>query len=241
MINVTARVEQQKAEAQQKAQEAAQKKKDEYETPINPKGKLDGKAFMHLLLTELQYQDPTQPMDSEKMLQQTSQLASLETQEATNKMMKELTEQLRAEKVSGGANAQAIGAIGKLATVKEMDIEVKEDDTSANFQVYLREQVDFGEVNIYSKDNKLVRTIALDEKDVGIKDVKWDRRNDNGAKVGEGLYYAVAEYRGKDGKDYKEKMGTYPVEAVKFKDGQAYVKLGSRYFPMSEIKEFLRN
>ena len=54
----------------------------------NPHAQLDKDAFMKLLLTELQYQDPTSPMDSEKMLTQTSQLATLETQENTNQMMK---------------------------------------------------------------------------------------------------------------------------------------------------------
>ncbi|HUH42926.1 MAG TPA: flagellar hook capping FlgD N-terminal domain-containing protein, partial [Sulfurimonas sp.] len=43
--------------------------------------------FMKLLLVELQYQDPTEPMDTEKILTQTSQLAPLEASENTNKAL----------------------------------------------------------------------------------------------------------------------------------------------------------
>ena len=40
--------------------------------------------FLKLLLVELQHQDPTEPMDSEKILSQTSQLATLESAQNTN-------------------------------------------------------------------------------------------------------------------------------------------------------------
>ncbi len=38
-------------------------------------------------LIELQHQDPTDPMDSDKMLTQTSQLSALEMQQNTNTTM----------------------------------------------------------------------------------------------------------------------------------------------------------
>ena len=60
-------------------------------TTVNPKSIMGKDDFLKLLLTELQHQDPTSPMDSEKILSQTSQLASLEAQDKTNKALEALT------------------------------------------------------------------------------------------------------------------------------------------------------
>ena len=56
-------------------------------TTVNPNGVLGKDDFLKLLLLELKYQDPTSPMDSEKILSQTSQLAGLEASENTNKAL----------------------------------------------------------------------------------------------------------------------------------------------------------
>lgn len=47
--------------------------------------------FLKLLLVELQYQDPTSPMDTEKILTQTSQLATLESATKTNTALENLS------------------------------------------------------------------------------------------------------------------------------------------------------
>ena len=44
----------------------------------NPKSKLDKDAFMKLFLKELEMQDPTDPMDTDKMLEQTAYLSTME-------------------------------------------------------------------------------------------------------------------------------------------------------------------
>lgn len=43
-----------------------------------PKQSLDGEAFMSLLIAQLQNQDPSSPMDTNAMIQQTTQLAMME-------------------------------------------------------------------------------------------------------------------------------------------------------------------
>jgi flagellar basal-body rod modification protein FlgD len=43
-----------------------------------PKQSLDSDAFMSLLVTQLRYQDPSSPMDTGQMIQQTTQLAMME-------------------------------------------------------------------------------------------------------------------------------------------------------------------
>ncbi|MBV5348657.1 flagellar hook capping protein, partial [bacterium] len=76
----------------------------------NPNSVLAKDDFLKLLLLELKYQDPTAPMDSEKILSQTSQLATLESAENTNKALAEL-----ATSLASSAQYAGISAIGKIA------------------------------------------------------------------------------------------------------------------------------
>lgn len=43
-----------------------------------PQQAMDGEMFLNLLVTQLRYQDPTSPMDTGAMIQQTAQLASMQ-------------------------------------------------------------------------------------------------------------------------------------------------------------------
>lgn len=208
-------------------------------TVVNPKSKLDGQAFMKLLLTQLKYQDPTQPMDSEKMLTQTSQLATLETQESTNKLMKELVTQLQVQSKSG-ANAYAISSIGKLASIGDVKLAVDEKTTALKFDLYLPKEVSTGQIQIKDKDNKVIRTIALEKGQKGVKSFQWDLKDNAKAQAPKGSYSVSVSYSDVDGKLQQSTIGTYPVEAVKFEKGVAHLKLGSKYVPISDIKEFMQ-
>ncbi|WP_341482045.1 MULTISPECIES: flagellar hook assembly protein FlgD [Arthrobacter] len=54
-----------------------------------PKQTLDSEVFMHLLVTQLRNQDPSSPMDTNEMIAQTTQLASMEQLTAMAKMDEE--------------------------------------------------------------------------------------------------------------------------------------------------------
>ena len=43
-----------------------------------PKQEMDGEMFLHLLVTQLRNQDPSSPMDTNQMISQTTQLATME-------------------------------------------------------------------------------------------------------------------------------------------------------------------
>ncbi len=208
-------------------------------TAVNPKGDLDGKAFMKLLLTELKYQDPTQPMDSEKMLAQTSQLATLETQESTNKLMKELAQSLKAQ-TSSGANAYAISAIGKLADIGDSNIEVVSDDIQENFDIYSPQALQGdGKLVIKNSNGEVVYTRDLSSIKKGANSFQWNYTDNAGTRVPNGSYSVAVEYEDETGATKTLKPGVYKVEAVKFEKGIAKLKLGNKYVAMNDVKEFL--
>lgn len=76
------------------AKAASIKKKEE---PKIANG-LDKDAFMRLFLEQLKNQDPTAPMETDKIITQTAQLTQVEMQEENKKTMKEVAEAMKSTK-----------------------------------------------------------------------------------------------------------------------------------------------
>ncbi|WP_169777166.1 flagellar basal body rod modification protein [Campylobacter mucosalis] len=199
----------------------------------NPNAELDKDAFMKLLLTELQYQDPTSPMDTEKMLTQTSQLATLEMQENTNSTMKELVSQLKSN-----SSMYALSALGKFAKLGNDGVAVQEGDHSVNIPIFLPEDVKSGVMRILDSTNKEIATINLNEAAAGIATYKWDLSLNDGTTAKPGSYQVRVDYKNKDDKVGSTTYGNYPVESVKFVDGKAKIKLAGEYVSLEDVAEF---
>ena len=202
-------------------------------TGTNPNSQLDKDAFMKLLLTELQHQDPTSPMDTEKMLTQTSQLAAVEMQENTNKAMKDLVNQLKSN-----ANAYAISALGKMVSTGSSAVTLTDEKKDANFAIYFKSDLANGKLEVKNANGQVVRSIDLNNLNSGVHKLTWDGKDETGNQVPNGSYNVSVNYTGKDGKEYKTQVGNYPVEAVKFVDGKAMMKVAGEYVSMDSVKEF---
>ncbi len=196
----------------------------------NPNSVLGKDDFLKLLLVQLKYQDPTEPMDSDKILSQTSELASLEASTNTNKALEELTASL-----GNSLQFSTISAIGKIADTGSNAI-VVEEGKSIEFQLYFPQDVNSGTINILDADGNTVDTIALSSSDKGVHSFTWDGKI-NGESVDEGLYYVTANYNDTAGSAHETRVGTYPIESVRFDEGKALVKLGESYVPFESIKE----
>lgn len=191
--------------------------------------------FLKLLLLELKYQDPTAPMDSEKILSQTSQLATLESAENTNKALETLAASL-------GASLQytGIAAIGKIADTGSNAI-VHEEGESVDFELYFPDNVSSGNVNILDNNGNILKSMAIGATDAGIAKYTWDGKNSNGEELDAGIYYVESAYTKTDGTSATARVGLYPIEAIKFDSGTTYAKLGSNYVDFSTIKEVTGN
>lgn len=69
-----------------------------------PKQAMDGEVFLHLLVTQLANQDPSSPMDTNQMISQTTQLASMErmnTLSATQEASLDIQQRLAASSLIG--------------------------------------------------------------------------------------------------------------------------------------------
>jgi flagellar basal-body rod modification protein FlgD len=198
----------------------------------NPKAQLDSQAFMKLLLTELQYQDPTSPMDTDKMLTQTSQLSALEAQNATKTAMENMTKSFQTS-----ANYSLASAIGKIADTGLTALNVS-GGKGGKFDVYLPKDTTDSTISVVdSTGNTTFKTFSYDAKSKGTFQVDWDGTDNSGAKVADGAYYVKVAYNGTDGTAGKTTIGAYPIESIKVDGSTAYFKVGSNYVDVTKIKE----
>ena len=197
----------------------------------NPNGILGKDDFLKLLLVELQYQDPTEPMDSEKILAQTSQLATLESSENTNKALESLSASLLSS-----SQFSTVSAIGKIADTGSNGI-VFEQGQNPSFEIYFPEAIASGNVEVKDSDGNVVKTIPISPNEKGVYSFDWNGIADTGSAADSGVYYIEASYANPQGETLKTRAGAYPIESVRFEDGQSLLKLGSSYVPFDSIVE----
>ena len=198
----------------------------------NPKSKLDKDAFLKLFIKELELQDPTDPMDTDKMLEQTAYLSTMEM----NKNMQDTLNNL-ANKLQLQSELNTINSIGKMADTGNRYLNVTDDDTSKTFELYFGNDISNGNVIIKDKSGNVIKTFPLQAHSKGILSFDWDLTDNNGNKVKPDTYEVTAEYTDPNGNSHNTVLGAYPIESIKFDNGKAYAKLGSKYIPFNEIKE----
>ncbi len=197
----------------------------------NPKSVLGKDDFMKLLLVQLQYQDPTQPMDSEKILTQTSQLASLESADNTKKALEKLSASL-----GSAQQFSTIAAIGKTADLGS-DAIAHDKGSTSTFEVYFPNDVEQGSVVITDNNGNTVKTLDVGTNKAGVYKFSWDGSDNNGNAVDSAVYHVNATYNDTNGNKLQTRLGAYPIEAVRFDKGNTLVKVGSNYVPLSNVKE----
>ncbi|MFT5660781.1 MAG: flagellar basal-body rod modification protein FlgD [Sulfurimonas sp.] len=200
-------------------------------TAVEDKTVLGKDDFMTLLLVQLQHQDPTEPMDSEKILTQTSQLAGLESSENTRTALEELTASL------GSTNQfSTISAIGKTADLGS-DAIALDEGSAASFEVYFPSAIEQGTVSITDSDDNTITTIDVGTNPSGVYKFDWDGLDSNGNLATSGIYHVNASYSDPDGNTLQTRLGAYPIESVRFEGGSTLVKVGSNYVPLENIVE----
>ncbi len=199
---------------------------------FNPKSQLDKDAFLKLFLQELKMQDPTSPMNTDKMLDQTSSLSTLEMNNNMQKTLNNL-----ATSLTQSQGLSTINAIGKMADTGNRYIDVTDKDKSKNFDLYFGDNIQSGELTIKDKQGNIIKSIPLNAHKKGVLSFDWDLKNSDGKRVKSDTYEVSAKYTSTDNTTHQTALGAYPIESVRFEKGKAYARLGNNYIPFNQIKE----
>ncbi len=188
--------------------------------------------FLNLLVTQLQYQDPLNPMESTEFTAQLAQFSSLEQLTNVNENLADIYSAQQSFN-----NSQAVSFIGK--EVKALDSSVVIDGAGGgemNFE--MAEQTGRVFVDVYDASGATVRRFDLEGMPAGENSLSWDGRDDQGMQVPPGIYEYQVYGVGLDEQTVEAEcysLGT--VTGVSFEGGEAVVKLGSKTIGLGEIIE----
>ncbi len=205
---------------------------------FNPKSVLDKDAFMKLFLAELQHQDPTDPMDTDKMITQTANLTTVESMENVQKSIGSLVNTFQST-----SGIDTISAVGKIADTGLDAFNVSEGGESIDFELFFETDFTQAEVFVFDTTGNAVKKFTVEDGNEGMNSIRWDGTDQNGNPVDAGVYRIEATYKDAANPTGNEilmtKMGLYPIESVIFGGEEVQVRLGNEYFNFSDIREIM--
>ena len=191
---------------------------------------LDKNAFLLLMLTELQHQDPLEPLENKDLIAQLSQLTALEQIMNMSKAVQEFVE---AQQMVNPA--QLASLIGKYVVMRSNEISVQNEE--AESIVFNLDEPAHVVIRIYDENDNLIREEDLGIVEEGMHAWVWDARNNDGIPVPDGTYkYKVVRVDGTNEEEIGGLEGGI-VEAVQIKDGKAYVLVNGNLYPIDSIIE----
>lgn len=137
--------------------------------------------FMTLLITQMQNQDPLNPMDNAQMTSQLAQLSTVTGIEKLNNTMESLI-----GNVQSSQTFQASSMIGRNVLVPGNILQLSGNDSK--FGVELPVDVDKLNVSIRDTNGNLVKELALGAQKAGVIPLSWNGYNDIGTDMADGRY-----------------------------------------------------
>ncbi len=204
-------------------------------TPKSKDNALNGlgkDAFLKLLMTQMQYQDPMSPMDNKDFIAQMAQFSSLEQMQNMNQSLDKFI-----KLQTSSAKLNALSLIGKDVKVNKQYFEIQNGTTQdkLKYEVQIPGEVT---INVYNDSGKTVRTIKMGKMTAGEKDFYWDGKDDDGKTVGDGKYYLEISDKTDNGNLVYLTPSIYgKVNSVSFKNGQVAIYVGKDKYSLDDILE----
>jgi flagellar basal-body rod modification protein FlgD len=193
---------------------------------------LDKDAFLRLLTTQLQNQDPLNPTDSTEFTAQLAQFSSLEQLSNVNETLNTL--KLYQASIN---NAQAVGFIGKDIVANGNSVEMKGGQpVTCDYEIPAAAKSVV--VTIYDATGNFVRDYQKTELVAGKQSFTWDGRDRNGNTVADGAY--TFEVQAVDQKGAKLNVTTFSkgtVTGVTFEDGITYLITGKNKTAIGNVTQ----
>jgi len=196
--------------------------------------KLNKDDFLNLLVTQLRYQNPLEPLQDSDFVAQLAQFSSLEQLENINTSVGYSSEldYILSQTI---ANTMATTIIGK-EVVAEGDTIYHAYDTSDHVHFSLASEAKSVEIQIVSENGSVVRTLTGEDLEAGLNSLTWDGKDDAGTKVPGGEYTFTVTAKDSAGNDVAvETRVVGVIDSVRYENGQGYLMIGNQKISMSDI------
>jgi flagellar basal-body rod modification protein FlgD len=187
--------------------------------------------FLKLLTTQLQHQDPLNPMDGTEFTAQLAQFSSLEALQDISSQIKEMVMSQNLMQA-----AIATGMIGKKVKTGDGEISLK---GKAEINYSLPQDAARVKISILDSSGKLVREVETAGQATGSRTYSWDGKDSNGKVLPDGTYKFKVEASDASGNPIEvTSLSGGTVTGVSIENNTIYLVLdGNRKVPMSEVTE----
>ncbi|NUT81663.1 flagellar hook assembly protein FlgD [Pseudomonas brassicacearum] len=138
--------------------------------------------FLTLLTTELQNQDPTDPMANSEMVTQLAQISTISSIEEVTTTLEGISSQ-----ISASETLQASALVGNGVLIDGNTIQVA-SGVATTFGVTLGSDADSVTVTIKDSSGTVVRTLDEGDMSAGTQAMTWDGLQDDGTTAADGAY-----------------------------------------------------
>jgi Flagellar hook capping protein len=144
---------------------------------------LDRNAFLTLLTTQLQNQNPLDPMENEAFVAQLAQFSQLEATTQMSTSLESMAAQQRGDRILAGASLVGQQVLAETGLVKV------NGESGASMELELPTGADQVEFGIYDVEtSQKLRDFVVGPQTAGQKTFNWDGRLANGEFAPEGTY-----------------------------------------------------
>ena len=192
--------------------------------------------FLNLLVTQLRYQNPLEPMKDTEFVAQLAQFSSLEQLSNINTTL-DNSSQLDYVLSQTIANTMATTLIGKevIATGNQINHSY---DSGETLHFNLAANAASAEIKIYDEKGALVRTIETNDLDSGLNSIEWNGNDESGANIAAGTYTFEVTAKNASGESVDvETRRIGIVESVRYENGQGYLVIDGQEISLSDILE----
>jgi flagellar basal-body rod modification protein FlgD len=209
--------------------------------PEPGKSKLGKDDFLRLMVEQLKYQDPLNPMDSTQYVSQLAQFSSVEQLENMNQS---LSDSINAnyQLIQSVNNTMSSTLIGKQVKIGNNQISYS-GQSSVDLGYTLPADASSVKINVYDSSGALVTTIENLPQSAGNHKLSWDFTDNNGVKLSNGDYTFEVAAKSMNGTDDLTvdayQVGT--IEGVKFTDKGTFFVINGSEVNLSDIVEILNS
>lgn len=200
-------------------------------------GEMDKEAFLKLLVTQFQYQDPLNPMEDKEFVAQLAQFTALEQSMTMNSNLEAMLAMQQEQQA-----LSAVNYIGKQVMARGYGISVGNSGAEITVVEYaLDSAAARGFANIFDANGEMVTTISLPSLGSGIHSLQWDGKDSNGQKVPDGVYTIALSATDADGNVIvpDTQVGGI-VKGVSTYNGEMYLTLSDdRVVAVKNVREVL--
>lgn len=194
--------------------------------------KMDKDAFLKLMLTQLKYQDPMNPLESHEMAAQLAQFSQLEQLSNIDNSVQEMT-----KAQNPMANYQALNFMGRTISADTEKVMRTKGDKSHDLRFTLPESAKSIKVTVLDEAGQPVNTISGTNLKKGENKIVWNGTKEDGYPAYAGNYTFKVEAEGERGAFLGTTSFSGLVTGLNYSPEGPVLMIGDQKVKLSDVKK----